>query len=55
MDDFSNWIKTNFDLPEMASAIQGIDVWFYTLEEIRKTILDLIGQCTENPDDNTPE
>ena len=55
MDDFSNWIKTNYDLPELASAILGIDVWFYTLEEVRGTILDLVKQYIEKPDDNTPE
>jgi hypothetical protein len=44
MNDFSNWIKINYDLPDLAAAIQGIDVGFYTLEEVRGTILDLVNQ-----------
>jgi hypothetical protein len=55
MNDFSNWIKTNYDLPELASAIRGIDVGFFTLEEVRGTILDLVNQYIEKPDDNTPD
>ncbi len=43
-DDFSNWIKASYDLPELVSAVQGIDVWFYTLEEVRNTIIDLVNQ-----------
>jgi Family of unknown function (DUF5752) len=54
-DDFSNWIKDSYDLPELVSAIRGIDIWFYTLEEVRNTILDLVNQHIEKPDDNTPE
>ncbi len=44
LDDFSNWIKDSYDLPELVSAIQGIDVWFYTIEEVRNTILELVNQ-----------
>jgi hypothetical protein len=54
-DDFSNWINASYDLPELVSAVQGIDVWFYTLEEVRNTILELVNQHIEKPDDNTPE
>ena len=43
-DDFSYWIATNFDLPQLVEAIRAIDVYFYTLPEIRKTLLDLIYQ-----------
>lgn len=53
-DDFSNWIRDSYDLPDLVAAIQAIDVWFYTLEEVRKTILDLVSQHIEKPDDNTP-
>jgi hypothetical protein len=55
MNDFSNWIKINYDLPDLAAAIQGIDVGFYTLEEVRETILDLVNPYIKEPDDNTPE
>jgi hypothetical protein len=40
-NDFSNWIDANYGLPELVSAIQSIDVSFYTLDEIRTAILDL--------------
>ncbi|MGO9314726.1 MAG: DUF5752 family protein [Syntrophobacteraceae bacterium] len=55
MNDFSNWIKINYDLPDLAAAIQGIDVGFYTLEEVRGTVLNLVNQYIKEPDDNTPE
>ncbi|MDA8308227.1 MAG: DUF5752 family protein [Deltaproteobacteria bacterium] len=53
-NDFSFWLRDSYDLPELVSAIQGIDVWFYTLEGIRETILNLIDQYIEKPDDYTP-
>ncbi len=43
-DDFSNWIGSSYDLPELVSAIQGIDVWFYALEEIRDAVMDILNQ-----------
>ena len=42
VDDFSYWIETNFDLPDLVAAIRGIDSYFYNLKEIRSTILGLI-------------
>jgi len=47
LDDFSNWIKVSYGLPELVAAIQGIDISFYTLDEIRTTIVDL---CTKHLD-----
>lgn len=44
-DDFSVWIRDSFGLPELVSAIQSIDVWFYTLEGVREAILNLIDRC----------
>lgn len=44
IDDFSYWIETNFDQPELVAAIRGIDLYFYNLREIRNTLLDLIRQ-----------
>lgn len=44
VDDFSYWIETNFGLPELVSAIRDIDVYFYTLAEVRDTILALVHQ-----------
>jgi hypothetical protein len=44
MDDFSNWIKTEYDFPDLVSAIQDIDVSFYSLDEVRQTIMDLCDE-----------
>ena len=44
VDDFSYWIETNFGLPELVAAIRGIDIYFYSLREIRDTLLGLIHQ-----------
>jgi Family of unknown function (DUF5752) len=44
IDDFSFWIDTNFDLPQLVTAIRAIDVYFYTLPEIRTALLDLVHQ-----------
>jgi hypothetical protein len=43
-DDFSYWIDSNFDLPQLVAAIRSIDVYFYTLPEIRTTLLNLVHQ-----------
>jgi hypothetical protein len=46
MDDFSRWIADNFTLPSLVTAIREIDIYFYTLAEIRDTILALVqGQA----------
>jgi hypothetical protein len=45
-DDFSLWIETNFDLPALVAAIRDIDIYFYTLTEVRDTILSLIQEHT---------
>ncbi|MFH1596633.1 MAG: DUF5752 family protein [Pseudomonadota bacterium] len=44
VDDFSYWIETNFGLPELVAAIRGIDIYFYSLIEIRDTLVGLIHQ-----------
>ncbi|MFA4902212.1 MAG: DUF5752 family protein [Desulfobaccales bacterium] len=44
MDDFSYWIETNFDFPELVAAIRDMDIYFYNLREIRATLLSLIHQ-----------
>jgi hypothetical protein len=46
-DDFSYWIGTNFDLPDLVVAIRAIDVYFYTLPEIRTALLDLVRRHVE--------
>ncbi len=54
-DDFSNWIRDSYDLPELVAAVQGIDIWFYTLEEVRNTILGLVNQYIEKSNEHTAE
>lgn len=43
-DDFSFWIETNFQLPELVGAIRSLDVYFFSLKEVRDTLLGLIHQ-----------
>ncbi len=52
-DDFSVWIRDSFGLPGLVSAIQSIDVWFYTLEGVREAILNLIDRYIERSDVDT--
>jgi uncharacterized protein DUF5752 len=44
MDDFSRWIADNFAMPSLVAAIGEIDIYFYTLAEIRETILALVQE-----------
>jgi hypothetical protein len=44
MDDFSHWIDTNFGLPALVADIRDIDIYFYTLTEIRNSVLSLISE-----------
>jgi len=44
IDDFSYWMETNFGQPKLVEAIRDIDGYFYTLKEIRDTLLGLIHQ-----------
>jgi len=43
-DDFSFWIESNFGLPDLVRAIRDLDIYFYSLKEIRGTMLGLIKQ-----------
>ncbi len=52
-DDFSIWLQDSYGVPELVGALQGIDLWFFTLEEIRKALLKLIDQYIEKPYDDT--
>ena len=42
IDDFSYWIDTNFGLPGLVAAIRDIDIYFFSLREIRQILLRLI-------------
>ncbi len=52
-DDFSHWIETNFELPDLVSAIRDIDVYFYTLPEVRDTFLSLVKEHTGDACEST--
>jgi len=43
-DDFSFWIENNFDLPDLVRAIRDLDIYFYSLKEIRETLVGMINQ-----------
>ncbi len=44
IDDFSYWIDTNFGLPGLVAAIRDIDIYFFSLKEIRDILLKLINE-----------
>jgi len=41
-NDFSYWIETSVDAPELASKINRLDPYMYTLEELREAIIAII-------------
>jgi hypothetical protein len=43
-DDFSFWIDSNFAMPNLVRAIRDLDIYFYSLKEIRETLLSLINK-----------
>jgi len=51
VDDFSYWLETNFELPDLVAAIRNIDIYFYSLQETRKTLLSLIEGVAEGGGD----
>ncbi len=53
MDDFSRWIADNFTLPSLVTAIGEIDIYFYSLAEIRDTILALVQEQAGTTSDQT--
>ncbi len=53
LDDFSRWIADNFTMPSLVSAIGKIDIYFYTLAEIRDTILALVQEQAGTTGDQT--
>jgi len=53
-DDLSYWIENNFDLPDLVRAIRDMDIYFYSLKEIRETLMSVIQQhmgeiCEQTP------
>src|SRR5574341_357589 len=43
-NDFSQWIRDNFQKEALASAIERLDPYFETLENCRQRIVDLLGR-----------
>lgn len=52
-DDFSYWLGTNFELPDLVEEIRGVDVYFYSPKELREILLRLIkrhlGEGCDHP------
>jgi hypothetical protein len=53
MNDFSSWIKNSYGLPDLASAIHGIDVSLYTLDEVRRAVINLCSQVLKKDHEQT--
>lgn len=47
INDFSNWIKTSLNYPELASRLENFDPYTYTLEGLRQNIIDIIRRSPE--------
>jgi hypothetical protein len=47
LDDFSLWIEQGFGLPELVSAVRGIDVYSHSLAEVRDVLLSLVQPLLE--------
>ena len=47
-DDFSSWIESSYGLPELVAELQGIDSSFYSLDELRSTITEVVNRYIEN-------
>ena len=47
VNDFSNWINTTLGYPELASKLENFDPYTYTLEGLRKKIIDTIMDSPE--------
>jgi len=43
-NDFSQWIRDNFQKESLASAIEKIDPYFNTLEKCRQKMIELLGR-----------
>lgn len=43
-DDFSRWIEESLNMPDLAARIRNIDIHIYTLEGLRKRLIELIDK-----------
>ena len=47
INDFSNWISTSLEYPELASRLETFDPYTYTLEGLRQNIINIIKNSPE--------
>lgn len=43
-NDFSHWIENSLKNPELARRIEALDLYVYSMEELRARIIDLISE-----------
>jgi hypothetical protein len=43
-DDFSQWIESNFKKEELVKKIRGIDFYFFSVEETRKKLINILNE-----------
>jgi len=43
-DDFSMWIEDNFDRVELVKKIRDIDFYFFSVEEIREKLINILDE-----------
>lgn len=43
-DDFSQWIEDNFGKKELVEKIRGIDFYFFSVEEMRQKLIDILDK-----------
>lgn len=49
VNDFSFWMGTSAEAPEMAKKIAGLDPYTFNMESLRRKIIDIIREwCNEN-------
>jgi len=46
-NDFSLWLQEEMQLPKLARAVEGIDIYTGTLEDVRRRILHLVAGALE--------
>jgi hypothetical protein len=47
--DFSEWLRSSLELPELAERISRIDTYMTSLERVRARVLSLIDEALETP------
>jgi hypothetical protein len=47
-NDFSLWLQEEMQLPKLARAVEGIDIYTGTLEDVRRKILHLVAGALES-------